>query len=939
MKDYGSGTTIYDLVFPDLVMGENTVLCPFHSEKTPSMQINTVSKIYHCFGCGRHGGENEFCMEYYGIGREQVNEFKELLFRSDSVDDYEQFAREGREYTRNYTYLELTHLGISAQLLEDCKVGCEVVSSVDEATGIPIFTVNETSTRLVFPIIVKNRVIDHRAYTMEKGVQPKSKSDFGVTAGLVLPYHLWINNDEDTVICEGEKDMLFARAHGYNAISLGGCNNIPHTMLEAFRDRTVYIVYDNDNPGRAGATKLANALYSVTKHIYIADIGKFVKENKEDITDFFVKYKYTKNDFDTMLEDAVLFDTAAQESYIKASYPEVSLNEASTTYLGKIVRTNVQVMATFEDQYSVPSYAMITKVETGTKKEYNLHTKGDTEYWSLSKRNFEDILNLTDNNLKEYQIKENLKQIVGWGNEDNCKVTLSNPKTIFKACVADCTESIMVKDIKRTEFTCYTDEKLEAGKNYQIIYKVVPHPYKGQQQVLIVLEVKESGDVVSSFELTPKTIELLDHFHGYTFKQLAEKQKYYVKFNVDTRLLEFIDLWYHTPKAFNLGRTKDIKGYLDGLIVAESRVGKSSTALELSKVYGLGAIASLAGSAATPAGLIGGSVKSGTSSQIRPGLIPRQHNKSIIFEELAKAKYSLIPELTDIRSSGMVRINRSTGDLTLPASVRILMLTNPKSNDDGIARPIVAYPNGIEIVKPLIGAVEDIARFDFIYILGDIPTDIDPLWEPPEGFTPEELQTRIRWVWSRSADQIILSDDVTRYIVHISKQLYNKYNCSVKIFSTETWKKVARMAIAVAGYMVSTSLDHTQIIVKQEHVDIAVKLLVSIYDNPTFKLKEFAEEERKTMECTLMDINFIKDKLKRFPAVMDYLENNGEVAKNTLYTISGTELQVFNSVIQDLSRNHFISLTRDKIFCNPKLIIGIKRARLALASESGTSEV
>ena len=45
----------------------------------------------------------------------------------------------------------------------------------------------------------------------------------------------------------------------------------------------------------------------------------------------------------------------------------------------------------------------------------------------------------------------------------------------------------MAKDIKRTEFTCYTDEKLEAGKNYQIIYKVVPHPYKGQQQVLIVL--------------------------------------------------------------------------------------------------------------------------------------------------------------------------------------------------------------------------------------------------------------------------------------------------------------------------------------------------------------------------------------------------------------------------------------------------------------------
>ena len=80
MKDYGTGTTVFDLVYPDLVMGENTVLCPFHGEKTPSMQINTVQKIYHCFGCGRHGTENDFCMEYYNVSRDQVSQFKELLF-------------------------------------------------------------------------------------------------------------------------------------------------------------------------------------------------------------------------------------------------------------------------------------------------------------------------------------------------------------------------------------------------------------------------------------------------------------------------------------------------------------------------------------------------------------------------------------------------------------------------------------------------------------------------------------------------------------------------------------------------------------------------------------------------------------------------------------------------------------------------------------------
>lgn len=938
MKDFGTGLTAFDFVFPDLVMGENTVRCPFHHESTPSMQINTMQRIYHCFGCGAHGTENDFIMQYYGVSRDKVSEFKEALFKSDSLDDYELFARSGKEYTANYTYLELLKLGIPAQLLEDLKVGCEVIQEINPDTEAPEIHPNIHSSRLVFPIIVKDRILSTRAYSMDKSITgPKTLSKSGVAPGLVLPYHLWANDMSPTVVCEGEKDMTMARAHGYNAISLGGCNNLPTTMLESFKDRAVYIVYDNDNPGRAGAIKLASALYSVTKFVYIANIGDFVKEEKEDITDFFAKYKYTKTDFDKMLEEAKLFDTAANEKFIKDSYPEVSLNEASTSYLGKIVRSNIQVMATYEDQYSVPGYAVITKVQNGGKTEANLHHKGDTEYWSLQKSNFEDILVLTDNRLKKSQICENLQALVGWGNEEYTKVLTSNPKTIFKACVADCTESVLARDVKRTEFTCYTDEKLEAGKNYQIIYKVVPHPYQGQQQVLIVLEVKESGDVVTSFEVTPSVIEDLQEFQTHAFKDLIEKQKAYIKFNVDNRLLTFIDLWYHTPKAFDFGYVKGLKGYLDGLIVTESRVGKSTTAQALSKIYGLGAIASLAGSAATPAGLIGGSVKAGSSSQIRPGLIPRQHNKAIIFEELAKAKYTLMPELTDIRSSGMVRINRSTGDLTLPAAVRILFLTNPKSDDDGVIRPIMAYPNGIEIVKPLIGAVEDIARFDFIYVLGESPTDIDPLWEPPAGFTEKQLQTRIRWIWSRKPEQVIISKELQQYIVDKSKKFNDLYLCSVKIFSTETWKKVARLAVAIAGYMVSTDLEYNEIIVQKRHVDIACALLDSIYNNPIFKLKEFVDEERKQLYCSLADVETARELLTRYPSMMSYLENNNNVAKNTLMTVSGLDTMVFNEAVQRLSKDSFVTLTRDRIYPTPKLLIAIKKAHGI--SEKTTLEV
>ena len=218
-----------------------------------------------------------------------------------------------------------------------------------------------------------------------------------------------------------------------------------------------------------------------------------------------------------------------------------------------------------------------------------------------------------------------------------------------------------------------------------------------------------------------------------------------------------------------------------------------------------------------------------------------------------------------------------------------------------------------------------LTRFDFIYVLGDVPTDVDPLWCPPEGFTEKQLQTRIRWVWSRKTEQIVISPEIQKYIVDMSKKLNAQYQCSVKIFSSETWKKVTRLAIAVAGYMVSTDLDFNNIIVQKKHVDIAVKLLLTIYDNSIFKLKEFVNEERKKLDCTLSDIETIKEMLSRFPTMMNYLENNNNIAKNTLSTISGLDVMTFNTVIQRLSKDSFITLTRDKVYPTPKLLVAIKK--------------
>ena len=115
--------------------------------------------------------------------------------------------------------------------------------------------------------------------------------------------------------------------------------------------------------------------------------------------------------------------------------------------------------------------------------------------------------------------------------------------------------------------------------------------------------------------------------------EITERVKGLLGYDGNNQLIQTIDLTYHTPLMFNMGRFQNIRAYLDTLIVGESRVGKSSTANCLRELYGLGTFTSLAGNSATIPGLVGGSNKTSNGFQTRAGIIPQNHKGMIIFEE------------------------------------------------------------------------------------------------------------------------------------------------------------------------------------------------------------------------------------------------------------------------------------------------------------------
>ncbi|MGY1857529.1 AAA family ATPase [Modestobacter sp. SYSU DS0290] len=114
---------------------------------------------------------------------------------------------------------------------------------------------------------------------------------------------LGLRDDIRVVLCEGEWDALVAAERGFNAVATtGGAGQPPAAeLLEPLRGREVVIAFDCDDSGRAGAVKLATALAAVGCRVAVADLGL---ADKEDISDFFVKYGKTAADFAAALDRA-----------------------------------------------------------------------------------------------------------------------------------------------------------------------------------------------------------------------------------------------------------------------------------------------------------------------------------------------------------------------------------------------------------------------------------------------------------------------------------------------------------------------------------------------------------------------------------------------------------------------------------------------------------
>ena len=897
---------------------ETAVCCPFdhftsngvaYKETNPSAHVNTIEHLFHCKVCGTGYSEPQFIQQLFDCSYLDAKRLQRVFETQEDILVWRSEAHLSEQ---------------SKKLLKQFNISEQVANELNIATPVA------EDGALGFPVFMYGHLMDIRKYNPE--AKPKCKSRKNCPTGLIIPFDLWRETPEKrvTLICAGEKDMAVARSHGFNAITITGGENCPVKCPKLFTNRNVAIVYDHDEAGIAGAKKLAIELLKYTDKVkVVTGFHEVCKEEKEDITDFFNKYGKTKEDLIQYIKNTPYYQPSQEDKIY--SYPCVDLLTASQPdKLNKMLQSNIQVVSVAESSYATPAAIIAEKLKlTGDK---DTMYKGEFREWELNENNVHDILHLIDNNFKEDAIQKNIRKLLKIPATERCvKIKPVTKQTVFKAYVTDLFET-NDNSSQPMEYIAYSiGHKLESGQKYLVTYKLVPHPYKGQQLTMIITDAVQANDSVSKFQINDTVkehLKVIQDIPGNTeakIDELVQRVKGILGYNGNDTLIKTIDLAYHTVLEFNFGSFKNVRGYLDTIIVGESRVGKSSTADALRKTYGLGTFTSLAGNSATIPGLIGGSNKTANGYQTRAGIIPQNHKGLIIFEEFGKSNANITAELTDIRSSNEVRITRVSGTITLPAMVRMIALTNVKSSS-GTIKAIASYPNGISIITELVDTAEDIARYDLIAILSDRGnTQIDPLWQPKEPLPTEVYQTRIRWVWSRKPENIIIDRDVATYIIEQANELNKVYNCHIKIFGTEAWKKISRLAIAVAAYTVSTDETYENIIITKEHVDYAIKFYVSLYDNPTFKLREYVAHEKQYSTIDDEGVALLQDIYTKSPSLVLQLEQCASATKNMLSAATGLSNDDLNKALNKLTRGLFIKFANHDIIPTERFRLGLAK--------------
>lgn len=912
-NDYVSNVT-------DLGDHQYQCLCPFHDEETPSFSFNGITGQYKCFAGS--------CLE-----EGNIYTFLEKKLNITVKKDRVQFLckRLGIPMTEEDQELEGTVEKYVWKQFHDSLLGKNIIlKKLQEKRGLTLETVKKFKlgyykNRITIPIFDDEGECKNIRYYafLNSGNGMKllnHKDDTEYNFGKMRLFPIENLEKKKIILVEGEMDAILANQLGLNAVTVtsgaGSFNKL--WGVKYFKRKQVWICYDIDQAGEKGAIKVAKQLAPIVDFVKIMRLADVLTDNKpgDDVTDFFITYGRTKEEFSLLAGKTIAFNDKPEygKQVRNIEYKAVTLKDASHSS-NALKYIEVKALVSGKD---FPPFEIPNKVDCVCDRNAGEKVCPFCPMWGKEGKQeivLQDeadqrgsLLNLID--VRDNVLFGNIKKQLGIPYKCD-RVSMKtksyiNVEELRLIPEIDFSASADYEYVQQVAY--YAGNDIKPNQVYTLKGIALPNP-KTQQATQLFSDAIPAVDNIDMFEMTKEvneelmkfqpeedTLEGLGKFYVEKYKDIQHFSGIYERMDIALAY----DITLHS--ALNvLFQKKKERGWMESLIIGDSGCGKTELAKNMILHYGVGEF--VTGESVSVAGLIGGLSQTAKKWHINWGKIPLNNRRALFIDELSGLTVEDIGLFSGVRSSGIAELTKIRTEKTM-AQTRKVWIGNPRKVGN-TSRNMMQYPYGCVAVRELIGTLEDIRRFDFV--LSAHSEEVDrkvynqiKISNRIVKYTAPMCHSLLMWIWSRKEDQVKFTKEATKLILLKSGLMGQKYYHGIPIVEAADQRlKIMRGAVAIAGMTYSTD-DGTNILVKTHHVDFFYNWLEKIYNKDSMRYGDWSK--RELAKKVLKDEDEVNSVVK--DDIVDMLLDNDTINQSILADLTGWDRSEIKYLFSTLNRNN-----------------------------------